>query len=81
MDIVMRREENKLNELENLKVMIREGQFDWEQRYNSKYILDTAVEFGLNKSRFKKAVEEADKHERFIKNKLQQYKDKEAKNK
>ena len=42
MDIVMRREENKLNELENLKVMLREGQFDWEQRYNSKYVLDIA---------------------------------------
>lgn len=71
----MRRQITRTEDLDNLELMINKEQFDWEQRYNLKYILQTAEDFGLNKSRFNKAIETLDYEKRLVKNKLQRHRD------
>lgn len=71
----MRRQITRAEDIDNLELMINKEQFDWEQRYNLKYILQTAEDFGLNKSRLNKAVETLDYEKRLVKNKLQRHRD------
>lgn len=74
-NVVMKRMLARAGDIDNLELMIREEQFDWQERYNHKYILNTAEEWGLNKSRFQKAVETLDLEQRLIRNKIQRSKE------
>ena len=67
----MKRRITRIEDLENLELMIKENHFDWGERYNKKFILKFANDWGLNKSRLDKAVATLDHERRLIKNKLQ----------
>jgi hypothetical protein len=67
----MKRRITRVEDLENLELMIKKDHFNWEERYNKKYILKFANDWGLNKSRLNKAINTLDFEKRLIKNKLQ----------
>lgn len=75
-DQFTRRQKARQEDIANVKIMTDKKHFDWNERYNKKYILKFARDWGLKTSRLEKAIDTIDLEERIIRNKLQKFKDK-----
>lgn len=73
--LMQKRLEARAKDIEFLEKIVRDNIFNWDERYNHKYLLDRAKDIVMNASRLQKAVETLDSRKRKIKNKLQRFQD------